>query len=76
MYRDTVWFREEIEVKRAKFLTNCEAGLQRCPALPLWTAVHLLATPLTFPMVDPIQPASLSLHPDTNYTPDEVEDLR
>ena len=31
MYRDTVWFREEIEVKRAKFLTNCEAGLQGAP---------------------------------------------
>ena len=74
MYRDTVWFREEIEVKRVKFLTRCEAGLQRCPALPLWTSVHFLTTPLTFPMVYPIQPASR--YTPILTTPDEMEDLR
>jgi len=67
MYRDTVWFREEIEMKRVKFLTNCEAGLQRCPALPLWT-------PLTFPMVYPNQPASR--YTPILTTPEEMEDLR
>jgi len=41
MYRDTVWFREEIEVKRVKFLTNCEAGLQRCPALLCRHTTHV-----------------------------------
>jgi len=53
---------------------NCEAGLQRCPALPLWTSVHFLATPLMFPMVYPIQPASR--YTLTLTTPDEMEDLR
>jgi len=50
MYRDTIWFREEIEMKRVKFLTNCEAGLYS----PAPRSVHLLAVPLTFPMVYPI----------------------
>ena len=74
MYRDTVWFREEIEVKRMKFLTVCEAGLQRCPALLLWTSVHFLTTRLTFPMVHPIQPAPRYTLTLTTF--DEMEDLR
>ena len=45
-------------MNRVKFLTNCEAGLQRCPALPLWTSAHFLAAPLAFPMAYLIQPAS------------------
>jgi len=45
MYRNTIWFREEIEMKRVEFLTNDEAGR----AAP--RSVHLLTVPFTFPMV-------------------------
>jgi len=63
-----------IEMKRVKFLTNCGAGLQRCPALSLWTSAHFLAAPLTFKIVYPNQPASR--YTPTLTTPDEMEDLR